>query len=122
MKRFLYVMLFIFCTTISANDAFLEADAKCLATKNHYLKQVRNEKIATCKKNKEFGDQKNACEPFYADFGNPLFDPMGLQIKKEFLMISRSVSGHRNFKFPPTATEPITLAIITPSQVAVIVS
>jgi len=82
MKHIYTIILFTFCSSLSANEAFLEADAKCMAAKNHHLKEARKEKIAICKKQKEFAGQLNTCEQFYADYGNPLFDPKGFQIKK----------------------------------------
>jgi hypothetical protein len=82
MKQLITIILVTFCTMALAKETFLEADAKCLATKNQLLKQARHEMIEACKKNKEFGSQTNACESYYADYGNPLFDPKGFQIKK----------------------------------------
>lgn len=82
MKNALIIIFFLLSTSVSASESFAAADAKCQARKTKLLKQVRQEVIETCKQNKEFGGEPGGCDNFYSDYGNPIFDPQGFQIKK----------------------------------------
>ena len=82
MKQSIIIILLLLSTSASARETFAEADEKCQAQKNELLQQARKEKIDTCKSNKEFGGEPGGCENFYSDYGNPIFNPKGYQIKK----------------------------------------
>lgn len=80
--KYILVIMLLGLNTAAFAETFAEADARCQARKNELLQRLRKEVIEECRQKREFGSEAGACENFYADYGNPIFDPQGFQVKK----------------------------------------